>query len=194
MRLSHDSNKKPKARPEPPERNSSASVGMTGRGAKSQICILHFALCTLIWFGCGYSTRSLLPSYLKTVAVVSVENSTTQPGLSEELNLALPRAFNADRNLRVTSPQQADLSLSVEITGYSRSAAAYDANQNIAAYEIMLTANFDAFDQVRDETFFSGTAISRVVYDPSSESEENVRQEAIEKLSKEIVRQVLTAW
>ncbi|MEO0069419.1 MAG: LptE family protein [candidate division WOR-3 bacterium] len=144
--------------------------------------------------GCGYSTRSLLPSHLKTVAIASVENSTTQPGLSEDLNLTLLKTFIADRNLRVTSSQQADLSLAVKVVGYSRSAAAYDANQNISAYEITLTANFDAFDQVRNENFFSGTAISRVVYDPNSKQEEDVRQEAIEKLSKEIVRQVLTAW
>ncbi len=148
----------------------------------------------LTFLACGYSTRSLLPSHLKTLAIVSVENSTTQPGLDEELSLTLPQIFNADRNLRVTSPEQADLSLTLRVTGYFRAPAAYDANQNISLYEINITANFETFDQIRQEPFFSGTAISRVVFDPNSKSEEEAIKGAIEKLSREIVRQVLTAW
>ena len=144
--------------------------------------------------GCGYSTRSLLPSHLKTIAVKTVENSSTQPGLAEELTFALPKAFNIDRSLRVTSIEQAHLLLSATITSYSKTAAAYNSNQEVSTYEITLTALVDVIDQIRNEPFFNGTVTSRVPYDPQRSSEEEVARTAIEKLAREIVRQVVTAW
>jgi len=143
---------------------------------------------------CGYSTRSLLPPHLRTVAIAAVENSTTQPGLAELLNDALSSAFHQDRNLRVTNVENADLVVTVTITGYTRTAAAYDARQNISLYELTVAARVEAEDQVRDETFFSGTVSGRVTYDPNSVTEEAATPKAIAKLAAEIVRQVVTAW
>ncbi len=143
---------------------------------------------------CGYSTHSLLPSHLKTVALVEITNSAPQPGLAEELNGILVKAFNTDRTLRVTSSAQANLALSVIINNYSRTAAVYDANQVISAYEITIGAQVEAFDQVRDEPFFSGIVSCRLPYNPDEKSEEEAIKLALEKLAQEIVRQVLTAW
>jgi hypothetical protein len=148
----------------------------------------------LFILNCGYSTRSLLPSHLRTIAITAVENSTTQPGLAEELTLVLPRIFSSDRNLRVTSAEQADLTLMVLITNYSRSAAAYDADQNIAAYEINISAQVEVQDQVRNENFFSGLVSSRNAYNPEAKTEEAAISEAVDKRGREIVRQVITAW
>lgn len=148
----------------------------------------------LIIASCGYSTRSLLPPHLKTVAITAVENSTIQPGLAEELSLILPRVINSDRNLRVTSLENADLAVSVTLTGYSRTAASYDAEQTISAYEINLAANVEAQDQVRNESFFSGIVTTRISYQPENKSEEDAITEAIEKLAREITRQIITAW
>lgn len=143
---------------------------------------------------CGYSTRSLLPPHLKTVAISAIENSTTQPGLAEELSIVLPRIFNSDRSLRVTAPEQADLTVSVMLINYSRTPASYDAEQTISVYEINLTAQVEALDQVRNEPFFSGTVSSRTSYDPEIKSEETVTSELIEKIAREITRQIITAW
>ncbi len=143
---------------------------------------------------CGYSTRSLLPPHLKTVAITAVENSTTQPGLTEELSLVLPRVFNSDRNLRITTLEAADLAVSVTLKSYSRTAASYDAEQTISTYEISIAAQIDVEDQVRNESFFSGIVTSRISYQPENKSEEDAISEAIEKLAREITRQIITAW
>lgn len=143
---------------------------------------------------CGYSTRSLLPSHVRTIGIKSVENSTTQPGLAEELMLKLPQALGADGNLRISSPEAADLLLEVVINGYYRTASAYDADQNITAYEITVTAEVDVKDQIRNEPFFTGTVSSRLSYTPASKSDETAITETVEKLAREIVRQIITAW
>lgn len=154
---------------------------------------LFFFIVPLI-ISCGYSTRSLLPSHLKTIAIAKVENFSIQPGLAEELTFSLPKAFNLDRSLRVTNLEQADLLISASITNYSRIAAVYNSNQEISAYEINITVQVDVFDQVRNESFYSGSITSRVSYNPEINSEEEMVKTAIEKLAREIVRQVITAW
>lgn len=156
--------------------------------------IVKWALFFIAVNGCGYSVRSLLPSHIRTIAFKSVENSTTQPGLAEELLLQLPVALSYDRNLRISSLDQADLVLQALITGFYRTASAYDAAQNIIAYEITVSAQIDVYDQSRNEPFYSGTITSRISYDPASKTDESAITEAIGKLAQEIVRQIITAW
>ncbi|MBM3313429.1 hypothetical protein FJY70_02410, partial [candidate division WOR-3 bacterium] len=69
---------------------------------------------------CGYSTRSLLPSHLKTVAVLPAGNSTTQPGLAEALTDSLASAFASDRTLRVTNAEAASLLVNATVSSYAR--------------------------------------------------------------------------
>lgn len=159
---------------------------------KNSFALILFS--SILSTNCGYSTRSLLPSNIKTIAITSIENSTTQPGLAEELMLSLPRIFNTDRNLRVVSPEQADLLLTVLITNYSRSASSYDNQQNISAYELAISVQVEVLDQHRNETFYSGFINSRISYNPENTPLEEAISELVNKLSHEIVRQVITAW
>jgi hypothetical protein len=154
---------------------------------------------TLIAAGCcGYSTRSLLPSHLKTVAVPPATNTTTQPGLAEALTDALTSAFTSDRTMRVTNVEAADLVVNTTVSGYDRKPASYTgdttADQAVSAYELSVSAQVDARDQARDEQFYSGTASARVTYDPNAKTEELATAEALKKLAAEIVRQVQIAW
>ena len=143
---------------------------------------------------CGYSTHSLLPSHLKTVAVPPATNTTTQPGLAEALTDSLAAAFTADRTLRVTNTEAADLVVSTTVSNYTRTASSYTGDQAVSAYELSVSAQVDARDQTRDEEFYKGVASARVTYDPNAKTEEQAASEAIRKLASEIVRQVQIAW
>jgi outer membrane lipopolysaccharide assembly protein LptE/RlpB len=143
---------------------------------------------------CGYSTRSLLPPHLKTVAVSAVENATSRPGGGDDLTEALVRAFNRDRNLRVTAIETADLVLTTTLSSYTRTATAYDASQAVSGYEIAVGAKVQAEDRVRGESFLDRTVSARVSYDPESEDEDAAAQRAVERLAEEIVRQIITTW
>jgi len=156
-----------------------------------------FALGILLLAGCcGYSTRSLLPSHLKAVAVLPAANTTTQPGLAEALTDSLAAAFTADRTLRVTNTEAADLVVSTTVSNYSRTASSYtgDSVQAVSAYEVSVSAQVDVRDQTRNEQFYKGTASARVSYDPNAKTEEQAAAEAIRKLASEIVRQVQITW
>ena len=151
------------------------------------------ALCLLAGC-CGYSTRSLLPSHLKTVAVPPATNSTTQPGLAEGLTDELISAFNSDRTLRVTNSEAADLVVNVTVSNYSRSPVSYTGDQAVSSYRLSVSAQVDARDQTRDEKFYSGAASAAIDYDPAAKTEEATTVEALKKLASEIVRQVLITW
>ncbi len=157
--------------------------------------VRHIVALVVVLAGCcGYSTRSLIPSHLKTVGVPPVLNSTTQPGLADDLGEALVTAFNSDRSLRVTNVEAANLVVNVTVNNYSRSTTSYTGDQEVSAYEIALSAQVTAHDQVRDEEFYSGSVSARVTYDPSAKTEEQAAAEALVKLASEIVRQVEIAW
>ena len=52
--------------------------------------------------GCSYSfSRSSLPSYIQTIAIPVLKNSTSEPGLQDEMTDAISRQFFADSSLRV---------------------------------------------------------------------------------------------
>ena len=157
---------------------------------------------TLLAGCCGYSTHSLLPSHLKTVAVPPATNTTTQPGLAEALTDSLTAAFTADRTLRVTNAEAADLVVNTTVSSYTRTASSYSSDslaQKVSAYELSVSAQVDARDQTRNEQFYKGVASARVTYDPNAKppnvnTEEQAAKEAIGKLASEIVRQVQIAW
>lgn len=143
---------------------------------------------------CGYSTRSLLPSHLRTVSVMPADNITDQPGLGENLADALVDALASDRTLRQTNVGDANLVISTTVDGYSRNAASYTGDQDISVYELVVSARVIAQDKVKDEEFYSGTVSARTTYDPGSKTEEQAASETIARLASEIVRRILTAW
>lgn len=143
---------------------------------------------------CGYSTHSLLPSHLRTVAVPPATNTTTQPGLAEALTDSLTAAFTSDRTLHVTNTEAADLVVTTTVSSYNRTASSYTGDQAVSAYELSVSAQVDARDQTRNEQFYKGVASARVTYDPNAKPEEQAAAEAIRKLASEIVRQVQIAW
>ncbi|HTW90676.1 MAG TPA: LptE family protein [bacterium] len=143
---------------------------------------------------CGYSTHSLLPSHLKTVAVPPATNTTTQPGLDQAVTDSLTAAFTTDRALHVTNTEAADLVVNVTVSNYARNASSYTGDQAVSAYQLSLGAQVVARDQTRDEDFYSGNVSVQVTYDPNTKTEEQAAAEAVKKLASEIVRQVEIAW
>jgi hypothetical protein len=127
-------------------------------------------------------------------------NTTTQPGLAELLTDSLTAAFTADRTLRVSNAEAADLVVNTTVSSYTRTASSYSSDslaQKVSAYELSVSAQVDARDQTRNEQFYKGVASARVTYDPNppnAKTEEQAAAEAIKKLASEIVRQVQIAW
>jgi outer membrane lipopolysaccharide assembly protein LptE/RlpB len=149
--------------------------------------------------GCGYSTSSLLPSHLHTVAVKPVTNSTTQPGVELALTDSLIAVFSADRTLRVVDEQNANLVVETSVTSYSLDPAAYTSDQFVNRYQLSLNIAIEASDQVRDEQLYAGSVSVSVTFSPDSlpaagTAEEAAALGAAGRCAREAVRRILTAW
>ena len=157
--------------------------------------MLPLLLATLLLAGCcGYSTRSLLRADLRNVAVLPVENSTSQPGVGDEFTDLLAAAFNRDRTLKVTALDAADLAMTVRLTAYSRSPAAYSGDETITLYDLAVSAMVEADDRARSEEHYAGSLSARVSYDPDTETEESAVTRCLTLLADDIVRAVITKW
>jgi hypothetical protein len=153
-----------------------------------------FVLGALFLIGCcGYSTRALLPTYLKTIHVLKVENHTLRPLLAENLNDELVTAFTRNGRLRVSSDQSADLSLTVTITDYKRTASVYDASRNVSEWLYELRFSGECHDQVKNTSLWEDRKTVSEVLDASLDEEEGIRK-LLERAADEIVRSTLLAW
>lgn len=143
---------------------------------------------------CGYSTRTIIPAHLKSVAIPVVVNETMKPGLGELLTDQLITDFNRDRSLRVTSLDKAHLIINCKITNYDRSPQSYTSAQEVLIWKITLSAYVEAEDKVEETFLYQGNISTFVTYDNQSESEDTGIDRAVKKLSQEILRKVLTTW
>lgn len=150
-------------------------------------------LILFLFLACGYSTRSLLPAYLKTISILPVKNETVRPGLGEALTHQLIQGFTRDGRLRVVESAP-DLLLECRITNFNRTPHAYDAAQRVSSYKISMEASARCQNRVRSELLWEGLVSIWVLYDPGSETEEDGIRKGIEELSREILDKTLTAW
>ena len=158
--------------------------------------IILYLPCVIFGFFncCGYSTNVLIAPHLKTIAIPLVGNQTIRPGLGEALTDSLISAFNKDRHLRVTNIDNANVVLTCQITSYDKAPQSYDASQNVFAYQITINASCQCEDKVKSETIWEEAVSAWITYDPNKETEDQGIDQAIAKLSTEILRRTLTSW
>lgn len=143
---------------------------------------------------CGYTTRTLLPPHLKTIAIPVVENQTIRPGLGELLTEKLIEDFTKDRNLRVTSIEKANIVLECKISNFEKTPQAYDVSQEVYAYRIVIDVSGRCEDRVLGEVIWEEKISTFATYDPDKEPEDEGIKRALEKISLEVLRKTLIAW
>jgi outer membrane lipopolysaccharide assembly protein LptE/RlpB len=108
------------------------------------------ALIATVLSGCGYGLRGTLPGHLKTIAIPTFANRTSEPGVENFLTRAVVEAFSSNGRLRVVEPTAADSILEGEVTGYNVQSIAFDASANVRQYRLIVTLNL-RYRDIRDE-------------------------------------------
>jgi hypothetical protein len=167
-------------------------------------CVLGFTGCTRYQLG---TTGHLVFS---TLYVKGVRNNTLAPQLSATTSNVLRDTFNRDGRVQlVNSPDDADATLEVTITGYSRAVAAVrEQDTGLAGkFSITVTATCNLIDNRSHKNLFTGreVQIKRDVFtdngNPHSslvsdqlQSEYNTVPLIAELLAKKIVSAVTDVW
>lgn len=162
--------------------------------------------------GCGYTTRSLLPSEIKTIRVDNFKNEINveaeqnnlrmyrgyRPGMENDITRAVTNKFLTDGTLRIANESNADLILSSSLVDYKRDALRYDASDNVEEYRIKLLVNMELTNSktgvvMWKEKGFAGETTYRTT-GPLAKSETTAVNDAIDDLARRIVERTVEAW
>ena len=143
--------------------------------------------------GCGiYSfSGSTIPGHIKTVAVPLFEDTSAEIGIDQQLTDALIDAITQDNTLKIADVRRADAILRGKITSVSDRAGQYDSQENASDFRITLNIQVAFEDAAKRTVLWEETFSQWGSYD---NNREDGIQEAIEKLTTDIMNQTVSGW
>ncbi len=158
--------------------------------------------------GCGYTTRSLLPSSFKTIYIEPFKNSITYtsekghttylPLLEVKIRNAVVDRFLFDGNLDVAEAETADLILKGVLKGYQRDALRYTDSNDVQEYRINIITSLTLWDPMNNKAVWEESDfIGQTTYfpvGPQSKSESTAVEDALVDLARRIVERTVEDW
>ena len=162
--------------------------------------------------GCGYTSKSLLPSQVKSIHVAAIKNTidlssevsdknnfrVTRPGVEVDLTNAIINRFVFDGNLKVTQLEKASAVLEAKLTDYRRDALRYSKGDDVQEYRLSIHLDVIVYESqghkvlwhdqnvVGDTTFFlSG---------PRAITEDEALTQVVEDVARRVVEKTIELW
>lgn len=170
--------------------------------------IVYSLLSMVIFSSCGYTTKSTLPSSIKTINIETFKNNIDfaaegrrnlyLPLLEIKVRNAVINRFLFDGNLKIAEADKADLVLKGQLVSYDRSALRYTDDGEVQEYRVHITVSLEmwnAHNGTTDwtESSFAGEA-TYFVTGASARSEESAVEDAITDLARRIVERTVENW
>ncbi|MFA6981330.1 MAG: LptE family protein [Ignavibacteriaceae bacterium] len=153
----------------------------------------NFAGC----FGCPYSfSGASVAPHLKTIAIPFAEDrsGSGEPGLRELLTEKLTQKFIDDNNLQISEKSNADALLEVVILPISDVPAIVSAGENVASRRLTITVKVTFKDLVKRRTVFEKQFSNYGDYSGGISERTAGIQEAINKISDDILLDTVSGW
>lgn len=155
--------------------------------------VLNFGGC------CVYSfTGASVPEHLKTVAIPIADDRSggAEPGLREKLTEVLTQKFIDDNTLQVTDKSSANAILECTIVSLSDAPAIVTAGEQIATRRITVSVLVTNKDLVKRKTLFEKTFSNYGDYPSggSIDSRKSAIEDAIEKITQDILLDTVSGW
>lgn len=162
----------------------------------------------LLLAGCGYSTRSLLPSRFRTIYIEPFENKVDYmnlderklyiPGIETRVREVVVDRYLFDGNLRIGNKDTADLVLKGQLLRFEREQLSLQPNESVQEYRIRVTVALEMQDAVEKkpmwkETSFAGEATYYTV-GPLAKPESQAIDEALKDLAMRVVARTVEDW
>ena len=158
------------------------------------------ALCWLV-SGCGYTASpALLPPHLKTVAIPVFENGTTEARLEEEITNAVILRFVQDNHLKVVDEKSANSVIRGKVTQFKDAVFGFTNQATSNEYRVTIAVEVTFKDMVKNRELWSGEIVKTANYyvvdvpGQKAQTELDGRQEAINKISDEILSRSVEGW
>jgi hypothetical protein len=150
---------------------------------------------------CGYtSSPALLPSHLKTVAVPTFENGTTEYTLEQDITTAVVERFKRDNHLKVVDERSANCVVRGKLTQYKNAVFGFTNASEANEYRVTIGVQVTFKDRVKnreiwnDEIIRTANYYVRDVGAQKASTELDGRKEAIAKIADEIMSRSVEGW
>lgn len=158
-----------------------------------------FVLLALGVWGCYSFSGSNLPSYIKTVAVPTIENETLEPGIEQEVTIGLTEEFVEDGRLKLGTTSSADARVDARLTQYDNKVNNYSADQQPLDYILVISLEVHFRDMVKNRELWADDRLTATaVYVPGGTSglttEREARQQVIQEIARDVVTRTLEQW
>jgi len=155
-------------------------------------------LSVFLLFGCGvYSFKGQGISGIKSIAVESFDNNTTEFGIREAVTDAIVSKLLSDRTLAVTSPRGADAILSGVINSISDRALTFSSDESVSEYEVTISISFKLAKPGGSEPIWEGeiTGVGAYPYKTGSpeERKEGITK-ALDKIVQDLINRLTSDW
>jgi outer membrane lipopolysaccharide assembly protein LptE/RlpB len=150
---------------------------------------------------CGKQPVSVLPTYIKKIAVNNFSNNTVHYGIEDKLTKKVIEEFLRDGRLEIVKTEEADALLTGVIVRYSLEPVSYDAQSVIEQYKLYIGVDVTLHDQVQGTTMWTENNIHEdyTYYVTAKAGQlvetENDAQEAVtDLLSRDVVKRTVVGW
>ena len=148
---------------------------------------------------CIYSfTGASVPEHLKTIAIPIADDRSggAEPGLREKITEVLTQKFIDDNTLQVSDKSTANAVLECTIVALTDAPAIVSAGEQIATRRITISVLVVNKDLVKRKTIFEKTFSNYGDYPSggSIDSRKNAIEEAIEKITQDILLDTVSGW
>lgn len=154
------------------------------------VVLISLCLC-----GCGvYSFSSSSLGGVKTIAVPTFENQSLEYGIQEDLTREIINRLIQDNTLKVVAAADADAILRGEVIKYERNAYTYDKSDNVSEYRVNIYVNYVMERKGGKALTERSNVLGFGVYSASTQTEDVGKQQAIDKLARDIVDELTKSW
>ncbi len=141
----------------------------------------------------------ILPNHIKSIAVKNFSNKSQQFGLEEKLTLKIIDEFLKDGQYKLVSEQEADGTLSGEISHYILTPIQYDRNMVTTVYKLNVIVGVRFLDKkgnfyLWQEPALQTTKIYSAATLPGGLTEEQAREQIWEVMAKDIVKRTVMGF
>jgi hypothetical protein len=154
------------------------------------ILLIYITFCI---YGCGIYTfsGSTLPSHIKTVAIPLFEDKTVEFGIDQQITDIIIDAITQDNTLKISGNRGADSILKGKIVRIDDRSGQYDKNEVASDFRIYITIDVSFEDVIKRKTLWKETWTEFGTY---NDNRNDGIEEAIEKLSTNIINRTVSGW
>lgn len=164
-------------------------------------CLIMALYMMMIASGCWfYSFKGTLPPHIKSIAIPLFSDRTAEFNIQQVVTDQIRVGFIRENILKLADEDNTHSVLYGAIQSIDDKPSVYrgdETGEAVTEYRLTLKIEAEWYDKVEDKTIFKKTFTAYSEYDPTGASEQTrdvALTEAIDRITEDIINQILSGW